>query len=72
MLLSGMFTGVLLTGLAFSRLAQFYQSTARGSFTLPQLLHVPYGVAVAGVVCIALAGFRLAELIERRSARSLG
>jgi uncharacterized protein len=72
MLLSGMFTGVLITGLAFNRLEHFYLSTARGSFTLPQLLHVPYGVAVAGVVAIALGGFRVAEFIEARSsARSI-
>jgi uncharacterized membrane protein YedE/YeeE len=67
MLLSGMFTGVLITGLAFSKLERFYASTSRGAFTLPQLMHVPYGVAVAAVVCVALAGFRVAELIEVRS-----
>ena len=67
MLLSGMFTGVLITGLAFSKLEHFYASTSRGAFTLPQLMHVPYGVAVAAVVCIALAGFRVAELVEARS-----
>src|SRR3954471_17792872 len=50
MLLSGMFSGVLITGLAFSKLENFYASTSRGAFTLPQLLHVPYGVAVAAVV----------------------
>jgi len=67
MLLLGMFSGVLVTGLAFSKLEHFYLSTARGSFTLPQLLHIPYGVAVAGVVCIALGGFQIAEAIEARS-----
>jgi uncharacterized protein len=68
MLLGGMFTGVLLTGLAFQPLQHFYTSTSRGTFTLPQMLRVPYGVAVALVVCIALAGFHLAEMIEDRSA----
>jgi uncharacterized membrane protein YedE/YeeE len=73
MLLGGMFSGVLITGLAFSRLQHFYDSTARGAFTLPQLLHVSYGVVVAAVVGIALGGFRVAELIEARSAsRTLG
>jgi uncharacterized membrane protein YedE/YeeE len=65
-LLSGMFTGVLLSGLAFARFAAFYASTPRGAFTLPQLLRVPYGVVVAGVVFVALAGFRGAELVEDR------
>jgi uncharacterized membrane protein YedE/YeeE len=69
MLLSGMFTGVLVTGLAFAKLEHFYTSTSRGAFTLPELMHVPYGVAVAAVVCVALAGFRVAELVEARTAR---
>ena len=68
MLLGGMFSGVLITGLAFSKLEHFYASTSRGAFTLPQLLHVPYGVAVALVVCVALAGFRGAEFVEARMA----
>src|SRR3954463_7734592 len=40
MLLGGMFSGVLITGLVFSKLEHFYASTSRGPFTLPQLLHV--------------------------------
>ncbi len=63
----GMFCGVLATGLAFGPLETFYGLTARGSFTLPQLLGIPYGAVVAGVVALALAGFWAAERIERRS-----
>ena len=70
MLLGSMFLGVLLTGFAFRPLEHFYTSTSRGTFTLPQVLHVPYGVAVAGVVCVALGGFRVAELIEARGFRT--
>ncbi|HTE43629.1 MAG TPA: YeeE/YedE thiosulfate transporter family protein [Gemmatimonadaceae bacterium] len=70
MLLGGMFTGVLLTGLVFRPLEHFYMSTSRGAFTVPQLLHVPYGVGVAIVVSVGLAGFRVAEMVERRSATS--
>jgi len=65
-LLVGMFTGVLLSGLAFAPLAAFYASTPRGAFTLPQLLRVPYGVVVAGVVIVALLAFRGAELVETK------
>lgn len=68
MLMAGMFSGVLLTGLAFKPLEHFYTSTARGSLTLPQLFHVPYGVAVAAIVCIAVVGFRIADAVEARSA----
>ena len=70
-LMAGMFSGVLLTGLAFRPLEHFYASTSRGSLTLPQVLHLPYGVVVAVVVCIAFIGFRLAEAIETRSANPM-
>jgi uncharacterized membrane protein YedE/YeeE len=63
----GMFAGVLVTGLAFAPLQHFYESTARGSLTLPQLLHVPYGVVVCAIVVIALLGFRAAQWWEARA-----
>jgi len=66
MLMAGMFSGVLLTGLAFKPLEHFYTSTPRGSLTLPQILHVPYGVVVALIVCVAFIGFRVAEAVEAR------
>jgi uncharacterized membrane protein YedE/YeeE len=63
----GLFAGVMLTGLAFAPLRTFYDSTARGPLTLPDLLHLPYGVVVFAVVTIALIGFRAAEWIEGRA-----
>jgi uncharacterized protein len=63
----GMFLGVLFTGLAFAPLQHFYESTSRGALTLPQLLHVSYGVVVCIVVAVALVGFRVAERIEKRA-----
>ncbi len=62
-----MFAGVLATGLAFAPLGHFYESTARGSLTLPDLLHVPYGVVVAAVVAMALIAFQFAGRLERRA-----
>jgi uncharacterized protein len=59
---AGLFAGVLLTPLG-----GFYESTSRGAWTLPELLHVPYGVVVLAVVLLALAGFAVAERIERRA-----
>jgi len=53
----GMFIGVLLTGLAFTPLQRLYDSTSRGAFTLPDLLHLPYGVVVFAIVLMALAAF---------------
>jgi len=65
--LLGMFGGVLATGLGFAPLRELYDSTARGPLTLPAWLGVPYGAVVLAVVAIALAGFGVAERIERSS-----
>jgi uncharacterized protein len=64
---AGLFTGVLLSGLAFPLIVDFYDSDARGAWTLPSLLHVPYGAVVFGIVLVALAGFAAAERLERRA-----
>lgn len=66
---AGMFAGVLGTGLLYSKLQGFYLSTPRGTFTLPQLLNLSQGIIVFAVVLIALAGFKVAEMIENRTAR---
>ena len=60
-LVLGMWSGVLATGLAFPSLRAFYDSTPRGTLTLPPLLHLPYGMVVLIVVLFALAGFGAAE-----------
>jgi hypothetical protein len=67
MVMIGMFSGVLITGLAFAPLQHFYESTSRGSLTLPDLLRVPYGVVVCAIVAMALIGFQVAERLERRA-----
>ena len=45
--MAGMFTGIAGAGLAFS---SFYETTARGALTVPQLLHVSYGLVVAVII----------------------
>jgi len=67
MVMLGMFAGVLVTGLAFAPLQHFYESTARGSLTLPDLLRVPYGVVVCAIVAMALIAFQFAERLEKRA-----
>lgn len=67
---AGLFTGVLGTGFAFPLLIDFYDSDARGSWTLPSLLHLPYGTVVLGIVIAALAGFFIADRIEGAPAPS--
>jgi uncharacterized membrane protein YedE/YeeE len=68
MVVLGMFAGVLVTGVALKPLRDFYESTARGPLTLPQMLRVPEGVIVFAVIAMALAMFTLAEQWERRRA----
>ena len=63
--LLGIFAGMLVVGLEIDRFAAFYQSSAHGAWTLPELFDVPYGVVVAAVVVLALAAFVVAERIER-------
>ena len=64
---AGMFAGVLLTGVLFSRLEAFYERTPRGALTLPTVLSLPAGIVVLGVVVLALGGFQVAEWVERRA-----
>lgn len=66
MVVVGMFTGVLVTGLMFGPLQTFYERDARGTLTLPQVLHVPYGTVVFLIVLVAIAGFVISERLERR------
>jgi uncharacterized protein len=67
---AGLFTGVLAAGFSFPLLLNFYESDARGAWTLPSLLHLPYGVVVFVVVIVAIAGFLAAERIESRRSSS--
>jgi len=56
----------------FPLLRGLYYATPAGPLTLPQLLHLPYGVVVFAVVLMALAGFYGASLIEARASRKEG
>jgi hypothetical protein len=61
------YLGAQVTGLFFAPLQRLYESGAHGAWTLPQLLDLPYGIVVFGVVVVALAGFLAAERIEART-----
>jgi uncharacterized membrane protein YedE/YeeE len=65
--MGGLFAGVLLTAAAFPSLERFYDSTSRGALTLPEVLHLPYGVVICAIVVVALAGFRGARWLEDRA-----
>ncbi len=66
----GMFAGVALVGLAFDPIARFYESTARGTLTLPQTLGLPGGIVVGLLTVVTVSGFALVERFERRRARA--
>lgn len=63
----GVAAGTWLTGEAFAWIKPFYESGAMGRLTLPEVLHLPYGVVVLLVVLMALGGFAGAEWLERRA-----
>jgi rhodanese-related sulfurtransferase len=60
----GVLAGIFLFGETVSQFAVFFESSFMGRFTLPELFGVSYGVAVLGVVVIALLMFWGAEKIE--------
>ena len=58
--MAGMFMGIAGAGLAFS---SFYTKTAFGAWTVPQLLHVPYGVVVAVIIAAFAIAIRRPVLV---------
>jgi rhodanese-related sulfurtransferase/uncharacterized membrane protein YedE/YeeE len=62
----GMLTGVLGAGLTIRWWESFYDSTPRGSYTLPAALHASYGLTVAVIVGAALLAFLILERFEGR------
>jgi hypothetical protein len=65
--IGGIFAGVVAMGFAAPAIAPFFASGARGVFTIPDALHLPYGVVVFAVTLMALGGFMVAERIEARA-----
>ena len=68
-LIAGMLAGVLVFGEAFPAIGSFADSTAHGSWTLPQAFGLSYGTVVGLVVAVALGAFAGAEWLERRAER---
>lgn len=67
--LAGVVAGTVAVGEASPWLDRFVDSGDRGTLTLPEVLHLPYGVVVAIVLVMALGAFRGAGWVERRFAR---
>jgi hypothetical protein len=67
MVVLGLFIGVFGAGLILDPWQSWYESTARGAWTLPELLHLPYGVVVGAITALAVAGFHGARWVETKS-----
>jgi uncharacterized membrane protein YedE/YeeE len=65
-LVAGMITGIWIFVELYPRIEGFVNSTPRGEIDLAGLLRLPSGLVVLLVALLALAGFVLAEKIERR------
>ena len=68
-LVAGMLAGVFAFGELFPSIGKFADSTARGSWTLPQALGLSYGTVIGMLVAAALGAFAGAEWLERRAER---
>lgn len=70
--LLGVLAGVFVFGELFPLLKGFFESGDLGRLTLPQALHLPYGVVVLLVVLMAVGGFAGAGWVERKMAARAG
>ena len=64
---AGMLAGVFVFAELFPALRGLYESTSRGSLTIPQALALSHGAVVFMIVALALGAFAVAEWIEKRS-----
>jgi len=62
----GIGAGTVVYAEVFPWIKDFVNSNDMGQVTLPQVLHLPWGLLVFAVVLIAVAGFSAATLVERR------
>ena len=70
--LVGVFAGILVFGEAYPLLEGFFKAGSMGTVTLPEVLHLPYGLVVLLVVLMAIGGFAGAGWLERRFASPRG
>ncbi|MCX8107022.1 MAG: YeeE/YedE family protein [Ignavibacterium album] len=64
----GVMFGIFIFGEIFPFITDFFYSTNMGSVTLPQFLHLSYGMVVFLVVIMAIGAFALAEWSEKKFA----
>jgi uncharacterized protein len=62
----GIFAGTFVFGEAWSWIASLANASDLGRLTLPEVLHLPWGMVVFAVVLMAIGGFWGAAALERR------
>jgi hypothetical protein len=62
----GIGAGTLVYAEVYPAIKEFVNSNDMGQVTLPQVLHLPWGLVVFAVVLVAVGGFSAATLVERR------
>jgi hypothetical protein len=62
----GIGAGTLVYAEVYPAIKDFVNSDDMGQVTLPQVLHLPWGLIVFAVVLVAVGGFSAATLVERR------
>lgn len=67
LVLLGLLVGMGITGLALDHYRVFFESSARGAWTLPEALGLAPGPVIAGVVALALLAFAACAWFERRT-----
>ncbi|HZF27589.1 MAG TPA: YeeE/YedE thiosulfate transporter family protein [Gammaproteobacteria bacterium] len=65
--MAGLVLGIVVFNAAFVRIRGFHESTALGTVTLPEALHIGRGSAVALVTLMACGAFALAERLQTGS-----
>jgi len=63
---AGIFAGTFAIGEAWPRISSLANASNLGRLTLPEALHVPWGMVVFAVVLMAIGGFWGAAALERR------
>lgn len=63
--IAGMLLGIVLFNISYDWIATFYETTPLGAVTFAELIGISRGAGIAIVTALALAGFFVAERIER-------
>jgi hypothetical protein len=70
--LVGLIAGIIVFGELYPGIVSFYNATAMGQVTLPEIFKISYGLVVFVVVLVAVGGFAGASWVEKLMAARKG